>query len=73
VNKPIRKIISDVYLWQNGMVMVFDLDGRQMIDYQGPIEEFREKILRDAPPWARFYSGSWRDVPRASPIARDEF
>ncbi len=41
--------ISNVYRWQNGMVMVFDQYGNQMPKYQGKWSECSEAILRDKP------------------------
>ena len=34
----------------NGMLMVFDERGRQVLEYQGQYDEVKEKILKDAPP-----------------------
>ena len=34
----------------NGMLMVFDERGRQVVEYQGQYDEVKEKILKDAPP-----------------------
>jgi hypothetical protein len=36
--------ITDVYIWQNGMVMTFDQFGEQMPEYQGRREEVLDKI-----------------------------
>lgn len=36
--------ITNVYLFQNGMVMTFDQFGEQMPDYQGRAEEVMPKI-----------------------------
>ncbi len=44
--------IKTVILWQNGMVMVFGQDGQQLPEYQGPVEEVRDKIKRA-------YAGQW--------------
>jgi len=33
-----------VILWQNGLVMVFDDEGQQMPEYQGPVEICRSRI-----------------------------
>jgi hypothetical protein len=38
------KRIKSVILWQNGMVMVFDDDGQQMPELQGPKEEAMRKL-----------------------------
>lgn len=62
-------MIRKVILWQNGMVMVFDENGQQMSDYQGPKEEVWEKILRDAPQDASFEGGTWA-TGEMKPISR---
>lgn len=36
--------IARVYVWQNGMAMVFDQDGEQMPEFQGPYVEVKDKI-----------------------------
>ena len=46
------RYITNVYLWQNGMVMVFDQFGEQMAEYQGPVEEVKDKIKA-------VYNGPW--------------
>lgn len=38
--------IAKVYHWSNGMTMVFDHDGKQMPEYQGPTEKVLP-ILRE--------------------------
>ena len=43
VSKPVVK----AYLWQNGNVMAFDADGRQVPAYQG--DDALEKLRRDYP------------------------
>jgi hypothetical protein len=43
-------VIANVYVFVNGMAMVFDEDGRQMPEYQGRWLEVRDKVLRDKPP-----------------------
>lgn len=52
-------MIKEVIKWQNGMVMVFNGVGQQVPVYQGRYEEVKEKILRDAPPQAKFFHGNW--------------
>lgn len=37
-------VITDVYVWQNGMVTTFDQFGQQMPQFQGPKEEVLLKI-----------------------------
>lgn len=53
-------IITNVYVWDNQMVMVFDQYGKQMPDYQGPKEEVWHRVCQDAPATARFNGGVWR-------------
>jgi len=36
--------VATVILWQNGMVMVFDRDGQQMPEFQGPEAEALAKL-----------------------------
>jgi len=43
-----KKIITNVVHFANGMVMVFDEEGKQMSEYQGRYEDVREKILKDS-------------------------
>lgn len=52
-------ILYTVIRWQNGMVMVFDNKGKQMPDFQGPIEEVRDRILRHATAETLFTAGNW--------------
>jgi hypothetical protein len=49
------KKITTIIQWQDGMVMVFDEDGEQMPQYQGRVDDVRDKILKVAPdvPWER--------------------
>ncbi len=56
----IKSRIKAVYVWQNGQVMVFDQWGKQMPDYQGPFEEVRDSIVRDADEYTEYYGGSWK-------------
>lgn len=44
--------VTEVILWQNGMVMVFDQFGDQMPDYQGKVDDVRDNINR-------VFSGKW--------------
>ena len=41
--------IKKVYVFQNGMVMVFNGLAMQMPEYQGRWEDMKEKILKDKP------------------------
>ncbi len=56
-------MIKNVYIFQNGMVMVFDDKGQQMSDYQGCWIKMREKIIADGSA-ASFYGGDWREGKR---------
>ena len=47
-------MIKTVIRSADGMVMVFDQRGEQLTEYVGHFDRVREKILRDAPPEARF-------------------
>jgi hypothetical protein len=51
--------IKSVYEWQGGQVMVFDLDGQQLTEYQAPTEEAKER-LRRAFPEHLWHRGVWR-------------
>jgi hypothetical protein len=42
-------MIKTVIRIKNDMVMVFDEDGEQIPEYQGPYEDVKERILADAP------------------------
>jgi len=51
--------IAGVYLFHNGMMMVFGKNGRQMPELQGPYQETIEKLLKmkyEGP----IAVGSWR-------------
>jgi hypothetical protein len=63
-----------VIRWQNDMVMVFDIFGEQIPEYQGSYSEVKEKILRDAPPVANFYHGRYgRLVDDTKLVERDQW
>ena len=47
-------MIKNVIKTEKGFVIVFDENGEQLPEYQGPYEEVKDKILRDAPPDAIF-------------------
>lgn len=47
-------MIKTVIRTSNDMVIVFDERGEQIPEYQGPYEEVKDKILRDASPDAIF-------------------
>jgi len=42
-----KKIISEVVHFANGMVMVFDENGEQMSSHQGVYEDVKDRILKD--------------------------
>lgn len=65
-------MIVTVIRMKNDMVMVFDVKGEQMPAYQGPYDEVKDRILKDAPPGAVFMH--WRGV-EAVPetVAREEW
>lgn len=65
-----QSMIKEVIKWQNGGVMVFNHVGQQIPIYQGKYEEVKEKILRDAPPQAKFFYGDW---PERVEVAREEW
>ena len=44
-----NKEIKNVVRWMNGMVMVFDIEGEQIPEYQGRWDEMKDIILRDKP------------------------
>ncbi len=49
VGRQDRQAIKTVIKSQDGMVMVFNVNGEQIPEYQGQYEEVKEKILKDAP------------------------
>jgi hypothetical protein len=44
-----KKILTNCYRFENGMVMAFDQNSEQMPEYQGRFEDVRHKIIRDFP------------------------
>lgn len=54
-------MISEVTLWSNGMLMVFDAHGQQMPEYQGPFTTELAKVFNDAPADTKFYIGDWQN------------
>jgi hypothetical protein len=60
-------VISHVYIWQNGLVMVFDQFGEQMPEYQGEEAEMLPKIRE-------VYSGTitWA-VWKTGEVIREEY
>ncbi len=47
-------MIKTVIRLRNDMVMVFDVEGEQIPEYQGQYEDVKERILRDAPAGTEF-------------------
>ncbi len=47
-------MIQKIIRLKNDMVMVFDEEGEQMPEYQGPYDDVRDRIMADAPAGARF-------------------
>ena len=52
-------MIAAVYVFANGMVMVFDAQGQQLPQYQGTWTERRDVILRDLPADVVITRGTW--------------
>ena len=40
----LERTLTNVYVFQNGMVMAFDQDGVQMPEFQGHLDEVRDKL-----------------------------
>jgi len=62
-------MIGSVIRCPNDMVVVFDENDEQILEYQGRYEGVKECILQDAPPEAVFghwldYSSDIKTVPR---------
>lgn len=47
-------MFKSVIKLENDLVVVFDGNGQPVPEYQGKYDDVREKILRDAPPEAKF-------------------
>jgi len=62
-------MIKNVLKSEKGMVMVFDENGEQILEYQGEYEGVREKVLKDAPPDAVFA----HIVTAVKPVLREEW
>lgn len=37
--------VNDVFIWENGMVMTFDREGKQIPEFQGKMDEVIPKLL----------------------------
>ena len=65
-------MIKVVVKCPNDMVMVFDKEGEQIPEYQGPYEEVKESILKDAPLSAVFvYLSDYK--PELRKVSREEW
>ena len=53
-DKEDRQVIKSIIKTPNGMVLVFDDKGEQIPEYQGQYEKVKPRILKDAPPSAKF-------------------
>lgn len=58
------KKINKVYVFTNGMCMVFDKDGEQIPEYQGRWEEVSDSILKDKPAEVTIQGGCWLGLSR---------
>jgi len=67
-----KEPIKFVYLWSNGMVMVFDDEGEQVTELQGPKHVATAKLLDVNLEKARFYMGNW-ETRELIEIPRDSF
>ena len=47
-------MIKTVIKSNDGMVIVFDEQGEQISEYQGRYEDVRDRLIKEAPPGARF-------------------
>ena len=68
-----RRPLKSVMLWSNGMTMVFDLNGKQVRQLQGRVDEKWPRILKRADEATTFETGRWREYLRpmtAAEIAR---
>ena len=45
----VPRILTHAYVFENGMVMAFDQNGDQMLDYQGRFEDVASLIKHDYP------------------------
>jgi hypothetical protein len=54
--------IYGVFIWKNGMVMVFDRLGDQMTKYQGHKDEVWPRLRRVLPDTANVIQGDWNKL-----------
>lgn len=68
-------MIRDVYLWANGMVMVFGEDGNQLPRYQGRVAAVRARVLADAPAGAQWWYGDYQSgvLHGCGPVTREQW
>lgn len=65
-------MIKTVIRFQNDMVMIFDEEGEQILEYQGQYQDAKGNILRDAPPDAVFAHG-FSDTGDLIKVSREEW
>lgn len=56
-------VIEAVYRFPNGMVMVFDIEGKQIPRYQGKWSEMRELIEANSPDHVSIKHNKWDPLP----------
>lgn len=54
--------IAEVILWTNGMVMVFDVDGKQIHYLQGYFNDVHDIILAAVNPDTKYFFGKWHET-----------
>lgn len=65
---------SNVIIWENGQVMVFDNMGQQIGELQGRYtKELCESILKHSTPTTKFEKGIWEEEGALRKISREEF
>ena len=64
-------MIQRVILWSNGMVLVFDQDGKQMPELQGKRSEVVSKLKTADLSEATFDIGAWNQG--TLPMTREQF
>ncbi len=57
-------MIAHVYVFTNGMAMVFDDQGQQMSQYQGPWSDKRQQILDASTPETKYELSQWDEWTR---------
>ncbi len=65
-------MISRVYLWQNGMLMVFDGDGQQIETLQRRAADCAAEIYAQSTDETRFFVGCW-NASSVQPVSREEW